>query len=98
MKEQVFRMTNKEEYWTSEQWRQNKLNYIYHFLLANPDKHWSEVISFLIVTMHERKSFAIEIAELLSSEELRNELSHNQYMTVQLIQQQLKAATNKPQK
>jgi len=39
------------EHWTNEQWRADTLAYAYHFLVADPIKHWGEVVSLFVVAV-----------------------------------------------
>ncbi len=79
------------EKWTNEQWRADTLAYAYHFLVADPIKHWGEVLSLFVVAVRKRRAFAIEMIEVLSLGDVRDELSHEQNEIVQLVHQQLQA-------
>ena len=83
-----------EEQWASEQWRKDTLAYIYHFLAANPNKSWGEVMSLFALALRKRRSFATEIIESLNLEDVHNELSNEQNTIVQLFRQQLFAIEN----
>lgn len=78
-----------QESWTNRQWRKDTLAYCYHYLLANPTKYWSEVISIFALAVRKRRTFAIELIEMLSLEDVQNELSDEQAKVVQLFRQQL---------
>jgi tetratricopeptide (TPR) repeat protein len=80
-----------EEQWTNEQWRADTLAYAYHFLVADPIKHWGEVVSLFVVAVRKRRAFAIEMMELLSLGDVRDELAHEHNEMVQLFRQQLQA-------
>jgi tetratricopeptide (TPR) repeat protein len=82
------------EQWTNEQWRADTLSYTYHFLVANTIKHWGEVLSLFVIAVRKRRTFAIEMIEVLSSSDVRDELSHKQNEIVQLFHQQLLAVEN----
>ncbi|HWZ18819.1 MAG TPA: tetratricopeptide repeat protein, partial [Ktedonobacteraceae bacterium] len=79
------------EQWTNEQWRADTLAYAYHFLVADPIKHWGEVLSLFVVAVRKRRAFAIEMIEVLSLGDVHDELSHKQNEIVQLFRQQLQA-------
>jgi tetratricopeptide (TPR) repeat protein len=79
------------EQWTNEQWRADTLAYAYHFLDADPIKHWVEVLSLFVIAVRKRRAFAIEMIEVLSSGDVRDELSHKQNEIVELFHQQLQA-------
>src|SRR6266487_2699184 len=80
-----------EKEWTNEEWRAHTLAYAYHFLVADYVHHWDEIISLFAVALRKRRSFAVEIIELLSSEDIHDELSHELNDEVQLFRQQLEA-------
>src|ERR1700730_18062664 len=86
-------MKNSEEQWTNEQWRKNTLAYIYHLLLADPNKHWAEVMSLFVVAVRKHQTFAIEIIERMSLDDVCEELSREQNETVQSFRQQMHALT-----
>ena len=83
-----------EEQWASEQWRKDTLAYIYHFLVADPNKNWGEVMSLFALALRKRRSFATEIIESLNLEDAHNELSNEQNNIVQLFRQELLAIEN----
>ncbi len=80
-----------DEHWANEQWRIDMLAYVYHFLIVDHIKHWSSVISLFTVALRKRRTFAIEIIELLDLEDVRDELDQEQSNIVQLFRQQLQA-------
>ncbi len=80
-----------DERWLNEQWRKNTLAYVYHFLMADPIKHWPEVISLFTVAIHKRRSFARELMDLLCAEDVHDELSQPQNDMVQLFRGNLQA-------
>lgn len=81
--------------WTSIQWRKNTLAYLYHYLAADPVLHWEEVISVFALAIHQRLTFAMQIIELLSYDDVRDELSHEQNSIVQLFKLQLQSIREK---
>ena len=80
-----------EDEWKNEEWRAHTLTYAYHLLVADHVQHWHEIISLFSVALRKHRSFALEIIDLLSSDDLHDELSHEQNDLVQLFKQQLKA-------
>jgi tetratricopeptide (TPR) repeat protein len=80
-----------DEGWRNEQWRKDTLAYGYHYLVAEPLKHWSEVLSLFVVAMRKHRAFAFEMIELLSQSDVHDELSQEQNDLVQLFRQQLQA-------
>jgi tetratricopeptide (TPR) repeat protein len=80
-----------EPQWKHPQWRKNTLAYLYHYLVADPITHWSEVISIFALAIHKRRTFATQIIDLLGSDDIRDELSHEQNHIVLLFKQQLNA-------
>src|SRR2546429_7215268 len=88
------RLSPSNEEWTNEQWRKCRLAYAYHFLVANSGQHWSEVMSLFVIAIRKRCSFAIEMIEMLSLNDVQDELSDEQKNTVQLFRQQLQAVNN----
>jgi len=83
-----------EELWTNELWRKNTLAYSYHYLVANPIKHWGEVISLFALAVRKRRIFAVEMIELMNLSDVQDELSSEQNGMVQLFRQQLQAMRN----
>ena len=84
-----------EEQWINEQWRKDTLVYIYHFLAADPTQHWMSVMSLFSVAVRKRRSFAVEMTELLSMSDVQSELSDEQHFTIQLFNRQLQAIKDK---
>ncbi len=80
--------------WTNEEWRAYTLTYAYHFLAADHVQHWDEIISLFVVALRKRRSFAVEIIELMSSGDVHDELSQEQNNEIQLFKQQLEAIEN----
>jgi tetratricopeptide (TPR) repeat protein len=80
-----------ENEWINEEWRAATLAYAYHVLAADHFQHWDEIISLLGVALRKRRFFAVEIIELLCSDDVHDELSHEQNEMVQLFKQQLEA-------
>ncbi len=80
---------SEQEYWTNRQWRKDTLAYCYHDLLTNPTKHWAEVITLFALAVRKRRTFSIELLEMLSLDDVQNELSDEQARVVQLFRQQL---------
>ena len=80
---------SEQEYWTNRQWRKDTLAYCYHYLLAHPTKHWAEVITIFALAVRKRRTFSIELLEMLSLDDVQNELSDEQARVVQLFRQQL---------
>src|SRR6266700_6494801 len=80
---------SEQEYWTNRQWRKDTLAYCYHDLLTNPTKHWAEVITLFALAVRKRRTFSIELLEMLSLADVQNELSDEQARVVQLFRQQL---------
>ena len=79
------------EQWTNEEWCLNSLANIYHLLFSDPHKHWGEVISLFIIAVRKHRTFAVEIIETLSSGDVYDELAHEQFATINLFRQQLRA-------
>jgi tetratricopeptide (TPR) repeat protein len=77
--------------WANEEWLKCKLAYYYHYLIADPNKHWAEAISLFTMAVRKRKKFAVEIVEVLRSADVRSELTQEQNDIAQLFGQQLKA-------
>ncbi len=77
--------------WANEQWRKDTSAYAYHFLVADPIKHWVEIMSLFTLAVRRWRSYAIQIIELISSSDTHDELSLEQQNTVQLFNQQLRA-------
>ena len=92
MRNEVSSSTGNE--WKNEEWRAATLAYAYHFLVADHIQHWDEIISLFGVALRKRRSFAIEIIELLSSDDIHDELSHEQNEVVELFEKQLGAIQN----
>ena len=82
---------SEEELWINKQWRQDTLAYCYHHLVANPTKHWSDVINLFALAVRKRRVFALELIELLRLGDIQDELSPDQNGMVQLFHQQLQA-------
>lgn len=82
---------SEEELWTNEQWRKNTLAYCYHYLVADPGKHWGEVMSLFALAVRKRRIFAVEMIDLLSLSDVQDELFPEQNAMVQLFRQQLQA-------
>jgi len=82
---------SEKDQWTHQSWRHNTLAYIYHQLLSNPHKHWVEVMSLFAVALRQRRAFAEEIIELLSSEDVRDELTKKSNSDITFFRQKLKA-------
>ena len=57
---------SEEEQWRNKDWRKYTLAYVYHFLVADPNKHWGDVLSLFVVAVRKRRSFAVEMIELLA--------------------------------
>ena len=75
---------SEQESWTNRQWRKDTLAYCYHHLLANPTRHWAEVISIFALAVRKRRTFSIELIEMLSLDDVQNELSDEQARVVHL--------------
>ncbi len=75
--------------WTNRQWRKDTLAYCYHYLLAHPGRHWAEVITIFALSIRKRRTFSLELLEMLSLDDVQNELSDEQVRAVQLFRQQL---------
>jgi tetratricopeptide (TPR) repeat protein len=80
-----------EEHWRNEEWRKYSLAYAYHFLVADPNRHWGKVMSLFAVAIRKRRSFAVEMIEMLNADDIHDELSFEQNSMVQLFRQQLQA-------
>jgi tetratricopeptide (TPR) repeat protein len=85
---------SEEELWTNEQWRKDTLAYTYHFLVADPTKDWGEVLSLFALAVRKYRIFAVEMIELMSLEDVQDELSSEQMKMIQLCHQQLQAMRN----
>lgn len=85
---------SEEELWTNEQWRKNTLAYSYHYLVADPGKHWGEVMSLFALAVRKRRIFAVEMIDLLSLSDVQDELFPEQNAVVQLFRQQLQAMSD----
>jgi tetratricopeptide (TPR) repeat protein len=83
--------SSEEGKWRNEEWRKYTLAYTYHFLVADHNKHWGEVISLFAVTVRKRRAFAVEMIEMLNLEDVLDELSSKQNAIVQLFRQKLQA-------
>jgi len=81
--------SSEEEQWRNEEWRKHTLAYVYHLLVAHPTRHWTEVMSLFVVALRKRRTFAFEIIEMLNLEDVRDELSSEQNVMIQLFHQQL---------
>ena len=79
------------EEWTNEQWRKYVLAYIYHFLVADPVRHWIEIMNLFVIAMRKHRSFAIEVIELLNLDDVQDEFFNEQKSIVLLFRQQLHA-------
>src|SRR5205814_520602 len=75
--------------WTNEEWLKWKLAYFYHYLIADPYKHWADAISLFTIALRNRTNFAVEIVEVMRSVDVRTELTQEQNDIVQLFWQQL---------
>jgi len=82
---------SEKESWANTQWRKDTQAYCYHYLLSNPTKHWAEVISIFALAVRKRRMFSIELIEMLSLDDVENELSEEQVRVVQLFRDQLQA-------
>jgi tetratricopeptide (TPR) repeat protein len=82
---------SEQESWTNREWRSDTLAYCYHHLLAKPTKHWAEVISIFALAVRKRRTFAIELIEMLSLEDIQSERLDEQAEVVRLFRQQLQA-------
>ena len=82
---------SEQESWTNRQWRKDTLAYCYHYLLAKPTQHWPELISIFALAVRKRRTFSIELLEILSLEDVQSELSDEQAKVVQLFRRQLQA-------
>jgi tetratricopeptide (TPR) repeat protein len=82
---------SEQESWTNRQWRKDTLAYCTHYLLAHPTRHWAEVITIFALAVRKRRTFSIELIEMLSLDDVQNELSDEQTRVVQLFRQQLQA-------
>ena len=80
-----------EEQWTNEQWRKYMLSFANHHLIADPHKHWGEIISLFAIAIRKHRDFASKVIGLLSTEDVSDELSIEQNTLVELFQQQLQA-------
>ncbi len=80
-----------EEPWSNRQWRNETLSYLYHLLLSNPAKHWTEVTSVFAMAVRKWRVFALEILEMLSQDEVKSELTDQQNGNVQVFREQLLA-------
>ena len=80
-----------DEQWTSEEWQKDTLAYVYHYLAANPHKHWEEILSLFVIAIRKRRAFASGMIELQNLEDVRDELTHTQIEMVELCHQQLTA-------
>ena len=83
--------SSEEEQWASEEWRKYTRAYIYHFLVADPNKHWGEVVSLFVIAIRKRRTFAVEMIEMLNLDDVHDELSSEQNGLIQLFRQQLQA-------
>ena len=83
--------SSEEEQWLNEEWRKSTLAYAYHFLVADSNKHWGEVMSLFIVAIQKYGPFALEMIEMLNSDDIHDELSSEQNGMIQLFRQQLQA-------
>ena len=77
--------------WIDEEWRACSLAYAYHFLVADHVQHWNEIMNLFAEALRKRRSFAVEVIELLCSDDVHDELSHEQNEIVQLFRHQLEA-------
>ncbi len=76
--------------WTNEDWRKYTLAYCYHFLVANPNKHWGAILNIFTLALRRQRPFAREILDLLSLEDVQTELASEQNARIQLFRQILK--------
>jgi tetratricopeptide (TPR) repeat protein len=74
-------------------WRKHMLSYLYHLLLADPHRHWSEVISQIIISIHTHSSFAFEILETLDDVNIHDTLDQDQENLIKALRQQLRPIT-----
>jgi tetratricopeptide (TPR) repeat protein len=77
--------------WINSQWRKATLAYCYHYLVADPIKHWGEVMSLFALAIRKRRTFAIEIVDMLDLDDVRDELTIEQSRAIHLFSQQLRA-------
>ncbi len=78
-----------DEQWANELWRKETLTYVYHYLIADPNKHWAEVISLLVIALRKRQTFVTDILELLNLDDVQMELSQERMDILQIIGKQL---------
>jgi tetratricopeptide (TPR) repeat protein len=84
------RLADGEE-WANEQWRRETLAYSYHFLAADPAKHWEDMVSLFVLAVRWHQDFATAMLELLLTEDVRDELHQEQNALVDLLRKQLQA-------
>jgi tetratricopeptide (TPR) repeat protein len=77
-----------EAKWTNEQWRKDILEYIYHYLAADPLAHWEKSIEWFVLAMRKRRMFAGEIVDMFHRDEVQDELRLEQSKVVQLLYEQ----------
>jgi tetratricopeptide (TPR) repeat protein len=82
------RQAGDDDKWRDDHWRDGMLSYLYHALAADPSRHWEEMVSLFVIALRQQQEFAREIIELLSSEDIQDELQPNQRETVQLFDEQ----------
>src|SRR6266496_2389133 len=83
-----------DKQWKNELWREITLAYAYHFLIADPTKHWGEVMSLFMSAVRKRRVFAVEMVEMMSSGDVQEELSSEQCKVLLSFRQQLQAIKN----
>ncbi|MFL5626693.1 MAG: tetratricopeptide repeat protein, partial [Ktedonobacteraceae bacterium] len=87
--------SSSEEQWSIERWRKSTLSYVYHSLVADPNKQWGEAMSLFAVALRKRRSYAVEMIELMSLDDVHNEISNDQNEMVHLLRQQLQTINDK---
>jgi tetratricopeptide (TPR) repeat protein len=80
---------SKQDRWGHSLWRKETLTYLYHFLAADPQKHWVEVMKVFAEAVYEHSGFSLEITELLSLDDTRDELIDEHNTLLKLFRQKL---------
>jgi len=83
-----------ETQWTNEQWRKDILEYIYHYLVADPLAHWEQSIEWFVLAMRKHRTFAGEIIEMLHSDDVQHELPLEQSKAVHMFYEQFQRIKN----
>ncbi len=80
---------NEQTQWTSIQWQQATRFYLYHSFAANPEAHWGEVVSLLVMALRHLPSCALVFAASLSDNDVDDEATEQQKHVLHFLHQQI---------